>query len=1396
MSYFKLTVGFLFSFLLLSQNAFATHVGGGNISYTCTGNPNEYEVTLVFYRDCDGIAAPGINSPPEIVFTNSCGLANPANLVLTLDQILTAEISQICLAEIATTTCSGGVLPGYEQYFYTGIVTFAGACDSWDLDFTECDRNPSTNVTGSPCFHITTSIYSATDGCNNSPTIVTSFPIPYVCNNQAVSHDFGVWESDGDDLTFSFVNALIGAGTNATYQAGFTAAQPIPGIAIDPSTGLITFLPTMVGNFVVAVLITETDVSGSVVGTMVHDIQFVVENCINQSVVPPIAANNFTNSGTNSAITGGNTISMCAGDEFCLDVIFTDPDNTPGDDDTLTLSTNALDLLPGATFTQTGTNPATGTLCWTYTDGYTGTLISINATDGACPTISNASFIINLDIPPPLNASPDIDICGDMVANLEAFGTAPVVWTVISGDPLLVGTNFSCNPCSLPIASPTVTTVYEVVEGSSCILTDQVTVNVLQNIGGITTTIVTPDTALCAGDCFNVNAIAEEVFSSVSPISNTASAQYPLNNNSTVTSYINVFGLNMTNIVIGSIQSVCIDIDHNFVDDLDIYLVSPPPASVQFLLSSDNGGAGDDYENTCFTIDAVDQISLGVAPFPGNYVPEGGVLSGALLGVTANGSWSLQVTDDSGGDTGTLDSWTLILNDDIPNVGTASTVSWTSDVVGGIDGITDPTDPMTEICGVAAGLYTLTAYDVNNCWIATDFNITMSTSGDPGLDSSMNICKENGQVNLFDYIGGTPDVGGIWRDALGDTITGLILADTIVDGSVFEYLLSAGCPISSYITVNVVELTETHIFDDSDCQASNGSITITAIGNLGPITYSSNGGIPQVSNVFDNLLGGVPGVAYTILAEDSLGCQTTFIQNILDDNFPTINTIVNTDSDCGLNNGIVNSTTASGGTAPYTYVVDGVGTTSLPLPISDLAPNPAYDLILTDFYGCTNTLSFSVNEINQPVITGTPVVNNICNTGTDGEIEVNGNNLNFFSLDGGAVQTSNTFTGLAAGNYSVTGYSTDPATTTACSDFVGNIQITEPNPLDVYDLTAPLVSCPGDDVVLNVNNQGGMGNAILTWVDGLGNVLGTGNSITISPSVDIVVTVGITEGVCPPDSETTSVSMPTPIYPAMSSDINDGCFPITVSFTNLSTNPTEIQTTNWSFSANNVADAIGAAPINTTYDQVGVFDLTMTVTSIYGCVYDTTYVELIKTYDYPVANFTYTPIPPTIYEPEVVLTSLSSDDVVQWSWSIDGGTPTSASTEDVAVSFPQGVPGIYPVVLKVWNNHLCIDSIAGQVEVINDVTIYAPNIFTPDGDEFNETWRVFINGIDISDFHILMYNRWGEVVWESFDPTGEWNGTYNSSGKIEDGTYVWIVNAKDSYNDKKHEFKGSVTISR
>ena len=161
MNLFKKLIVALVALFCVNSSSFATHIAGGNISYSCTGNPNEFLVTLTLYRDCSGVSAP---NSPGIVFSNSCGLANPGTLNLSLQS--SSEVSQLCTPEVPNSTCGSGSLPGMQEYIYTGTVTLNPVCDAWTMSYQVCDRNPSTNLVGTNCFYIESTLYSATGACN------------------------------------------------------------------------------------------------------------------------------------------------------------------------------------------------------------------------------------------------------------------------------------------------------------------------------------------------------------------------------------------------------------------------------------------------------------------------------------------------------------------------------------------------------------------------------------------------------------------------------------------------------------------------------------------------------------------------------------------------------------------------------------------------------------------------------------------------------------------------------------------------------------------------------------------------------------------------------------------------------------------------------------------------------------------------------------------------------------------------------------------------------------------------------------------------------------------------------------------------------------------------------
>lgn len=154
-------------------------------------------------------------------------------------------------------------------------------------------------------------------------------------------------------------------------------------------------------------------------------------------------------------------------------------------------------------------------------------------------------------------------------------------------------------------------------------------------------------------------------------------------NSSTVEDDISVTGVGVIDCDYG-LEQVCINISHNRDADLDIFLIDPNGDS--YVLSTDNGGTGDNYNVTCFDMTAVTNVTAGSAPFNGSFIPEGDI-GLANNGQDANGTWTLRVRDDRSGQSGTLNSWSLVFAT-APNCGPEPT---TADCGGGTTLCSDET---------------------------------------------------------------------------------------------------------------------------------------------------------------------------------------------------------------------------------------------------------------------------------------------------------------------------------------------------------------------------------------------------------------------------------------------------------------------------------------------------------------------------------------------------------------------------------------------------------------------------------------------------------------------------------------------------------------------------------
>lgn len=336
--------------------------------------------------------------------------------------------------------------------------------------------------------------------------------------------------------------------------------------------------------------------------------------------------------------------------------------------------------------------------------------------------------------------------------------------------------------------------------------------------------------------------------------------------------------------------------------------------------------------------------------------------------------------------------------------------------------------------------------------------------------------------------------------------------------------------------------------------------------------------------------------------------------------------------------------------------------------------------------------------------------------------------------------------------------------------------------------------CPGYSTYVTAEGFDGNGGSYnYVWTDPAGNVVANTATFEVSPMTTTTYTVTITD-----DCESTPLVLTSEVVVAplpdvqFSVDLDNKCVPATFEITN-DTDPNLVEESYWYFSDGQTI--INMDNFEVTMDQAGMYDLNLVIVTPDGCVDSARINNFLIVHPKPKAKFNFIPDPVTMLNTEVLFQnySIGAD---TYEWYFEGGTPNFSTLKDPVSTFPEGVVDNYDVELIATSIHNCKDTARAIIQVESEVIMYAPNTFTPDGDEHNPTWRVYIEGIDVQMFDLEIYNRWGELIWESHNPEVGWNGTYGGQGgqKVKEGTYVWKVRTRDYINDKKYEWQGHVSI--
>ena len=496
-------------------------------------------------------------------------------------------------------------------------------------------------------------------------------------------------------------------------------------------------------------------------------------------------------------------------------------------------------------------------------------------------------------------------------------------------------------------------------------------------------------------------------------------------------------------------------------------------------------------------------------------------------------------------------------------------------------------------------------------------------------------------------------------------------------------------------------------------------------------------------------------------AMQSLVCATTL----------TV-TATSTPSACSANNGTATVTSVTGGASPYTYSWSNGQTTSTAI---NLAPGN-YTVTAIDHNGCLSGTQTVTVTNNGGFTTTSSQINVTCFGSNNGSATVTaqGGNIPYtYSWSTNPIQTTPTVSNVPAGNYTVIVTDATGCTQTA------TYTIIQPPVVTGSITNSTNVSCfGGNNGSATANGNGGTGTLNYSW-----NTNPTQNSPTASNLMagNYIVTIKDVNGCTITQSITITqpggMTISTSSTPS-SCGMKNGT--VSVIASGGATPYTYLWLTN---------------PVQTTpiVSNLGSGTYTVIVSDANGC----TQLQSASVGGGipPVANFNFNPDPVSLLDPVVVFTDGSSGNPTVWIWNFgDNGSPQNTSAMQNPIHTYSDT-GRYCISLVVSDSSgICKDSIVKCIEVQAPYTFYIPNSFSPNNDGKNELFYGY--GTCIKDFHILIFDRWGNKIFESYDILQGWNGAVNNKGNlVQEDVYVWKVTITDIYG-KEHKYIGRVTLLR
>jgi large repetitive protein len=699
-------------------------------------------------------------------------------------------------------------------------------------------------------------------------------------------------------------------------------------------------------------------------------------------------------------------------------------------------------------------------------------------------------------------------------------------------------------------------------------------------------------------------------------------------------------------------------------------------------------------------------------------------------------------------------------------------------------------DPGSQTTATANNLcaqtYTVTVTDSNGC-VSTSSTIIDQPSPVNITANTVTNVSCNGGANgaiATTVTGGTPGYSYLWTPSNQANTQA-----TNLSVGTYTLLVTDAHQCTQTLVQNITEpsaLVLTPNSNPSRCGNSNGSAGVSVSPGTGtaPYTYFWSP-TALTSAIIPNVSAG----SYTVTVTDFMGCTTTSTSIVSDLSGPTINNVTYSAPLCyNTPTGTANAS-VSGGQLPYVYSwSNSAGPIGQNAAIATALVDGTYNVTVTDLNGCIATGSVIIPDALPVTILPIPT-DTIC-IGQSSQV--------FAAASGGTpnyAYTWNPTFSQPGPIYNVSPTSTTVYSVTAIDDHgcLSNVQTAT---VFVHPQIVVIASdtsvCSGKSVPISATATGGTGGPYTySWSNGASTQTqtvtptGTGNVNYIVTANDIGCSTAVK------DTSTVTVN-PLP-FSSMNTLDTAGCDRFNASFIGNSNGVSYL----WNFGDGSTSALQNPSHVYTTVGGVLTsYNVSLTVTSALGCTSLITSNGYIDVYPTPTAGFSTSPTDPTTTSPVVSFTDQSTG-ATAWDWDFIYTTPPlglyTDTMQNPTYSYPDS--GAYVVQQIVSNNYGCYDTAYNTVEIIPEYILYTPNAFTPfNHDGINDKFMPKGLGIDPDNFEMMIFDRWGNLIFKTNDLSQGWDGKANGGSKIAQiDVYVWKIVTKD-FAGVNHNYIGHVSI--